>query len=318
MMLNWQDPRALIKVAKLYYEKEKTQAEIAKVMGVSRPIISKMLQKAKQDGIVEIKIHAPDETLYALEEQLCERFGLEETALVMSTPEESADLVKIRTAKLAASYIIQQLKPGHRISVSWGTTLSQWVQEITPSKLDNIEVIPLVGGIGQSRFELHSNFLAQQLAEKLHAECYQLYAPVIVENADIRQSLLSDNNIADVLRRGAESDLAVVGIGDPFKSTMERAGYLGEGELTELKEVGAVGDCCSQFVDKDGQLCDTPLNQRVMAVPLAELKKGPRVVAICGGLHKLDSLFGVLKGGFIDVLVSDRLTAEQLLQKEEA
>lgn len=315
-MLKWQDPRSLFKVAKLYYEDEKTQAEIAAIMRVSRPIISKMLQMAKQEGIVEIKIHAPDETLFHLEDQLCRRYGLNEVILVAGEPDESEETVKVRIAKCAAEYVPQKLESGQKIGVSWGTTLSQWVQEVVPGKFDDVEVIPLVGGIGQFRFELHANFIAQQLAGKLNATSYQLYAPAIVERPEIRTTLLSDKSISDVFHLGEKADWAVISVGDPYSSTMEKAGYLGEKEIKELQDIGAVGDCCSQFVTSDGELCDTELNRRVMAVPLTKLKDGPQVIGVCGGKRKVPSLRAVLKGGYLDVLISDRLTAETLLEEE--
>lgn len=315
-MLKWQDPRSLFKVAKLYYEDEKTQAEIAKLMRVSRPIISKMLQKAKSEGIVEIKIHAPDRTLFYLEDRLQQKFGLDEVVLVAGEEHETDEVVKVRIAKCAADYLLQQLQNDQQVSVSWGTTLSQLVQEIVPSHLEGVEVIPLVGGIGQFRFELHANFIAQQLASKLNGTSYQLYAPAIVERSEIRATLLSDKSIADVFNLGEHADWAVVGIGDPYTSTMEKAGYLGEQELEELRSAGAVGDCCSQFVRSDGHLCATVLNERVMAVPLSMLKQGPRVIGVCGGKRKIPSLRAVLKGNYLDILISDRVTAERLLEEE--
>ncbi|AQS56138.1 sugar-binding transcriptional regulator [Novibacillus thermophilus] len=315
-MIKWQDPRLLFKVAKLYYEEEKTQSEIADIMRVSRPIISKMLQRAKAEGIVDIKIHAPDETLFQLEDELSRRFGLEEVVLAEGEEHDTDEVVKVRVAKCAADYVLQKLQRGEKISVSWGTTLYQWVEEMSPTKLEGVEVIPIVGGIGQFRFEVHANFIAQRLAAKLGASSYQLYAPAIVERPEIRGTLLSDKSIAGVLDLGEHADWAVVGVGDPYKSTMQRAGYLGEKELEELRNAGAVGDCCSQFVTRDGELCDTELNRRVMAVPLTKLKKGPRVIGICGGQSKAPSLRAVLNGGYLDILISDRMTAEQLLEGE--
>lgn len=315
-MLKWQDPRSLFKVAKLYYEDEKTQAEIAALMRVSRPIISKMLQKAKHEGIVEIKIHAPDRTLYNLEDRLQKKFGLDEVVLVAGETHETDEVVKVRIAKCAADYLLQQLQNDQQISVSWGTTLSQLVQEIVTNRLEGIEVIPLVGGIGQFRFELHANFIAQQLADKLNGTNYQLYAPAIVERPEIRTTLLSDKSIADVFKLGEQADWAVVGIGDPYTSTMEKAGYLGEKELEELRSAGAVSDCCSQFIMSNGELCDTELNERVMAVPLSKLKQGSRVIGVCGGKRKVRSLRAVLNGGYLDILISDRVTAERLLTEE--
>lgn len=268
---------------------------------------------AKQQGIVEIKVHAPNETFH-LEEALQRRFKLDEVVLAPGDAEETEEERTLRTTKLAADYLLQQFQSGERIGVSWGSTLAHWLSQMIYSRLEEVEVVPLVGGIGQFRFEWHANFIAQQLAHKLNAKCYQLYAPAIVERKEIRETLLSDKSIADVLQLAEQTDWAIVGIGDPYNSTMIKAGYLGEKELSQLKQAGAVADCCSQFVDADGKLCEVELNERVMALPLPKLKKHPCVVGICSGLNKVKALRAMLKGGYINILISDRTTAEQLLE----
>jgi hypothetical protein len=40
-----------------------------------------------------------------------------------------------------------------------------------------------------------------------------------------------------------------------------------------------------------------------------------RVVGVAGGARKVDALLGVLRGALIDVLITDRFTAEKLVRR---
>ena len=49
----------LVEVARMYYEQDRTQSEIAAHYGISRPMVSKLLKTARDTGIVTIRIQAP-------------------------------------------------------------------------------------------------------------------------------------------------------------------------------------------------------------------------------------------------------------------
>ena len=66
----------LADVAEQYFIEGKTQADIAKIVGVTRSMVSRMLTEAKHAGIVRIQIQRPMGFNRDLQEQLKERFGL--------------------------------------------------------------------------------------------------------------------------------------------------------------------------------------------------------------------------------------------------
>ena len=49
----------LAAVARLYYEEDRNQSEIAGMFGISRPMVSKLLKEAKELGVVTIRIAVP-------------------------------------------------------------------------------------------------------------------------------------------------------------------------------------------------------------------------------------------------------------------
>ncbi|MFD2705005.1 sugar-binding transcriptional regulator [Salibacterium lacus] len=313
-MLSWEERRQIVKVANLYYFDGWTQARIAKKMNVSRPVISKLLHKAKEDGIVEVYIKDESAQTVNLEQKLEKQFGLDE-AIVLSTSGFTPEMTKRFLGKVGASYLSRQLDDNKKLGLSWGTTIASLVDEYPYERRDNVQIVPLVGGMGRSHVNIHSNSLAFNLAKKMNASCSYLYAPAIVETEDLRDRLIQSKDVAHVLELGRDVDIAVVGMGDPFKnSTMEEIGYLYPEDLHSLRKAGVVGDISSKFFDAVGQEVDHPLNHRVIGVGLQDLKKIPKVIGIVESLYKLESIEAALKGGYLDVLIIDDRTAQELVE----
>ena len=312
-MLDWEERRLMVKIAKLYYFEGWTQAQIAKKHNVSRPVISKLLNAAKKEGIVEIYIK--DETIHTidLEQQLEKKFGLKEV-IVVSTAGFTQEMAKRQLGKAGASYISKNLKNIKNIGISWGSTLLSLVEEYPYERNAHIRIVPIIGGIGNNYVHLHSNQLAFNLAQKMNTSCMYLYAPAMVESDDLKEMLVHTKDIAMVLEEGRKVDMAVVGIGNPFKdSTLEVMGYLKESDLTSLKKAGAVGNIGSCFFNEVGMEIDHPLNDRFIGLNIEEIKKIPEVIGIVEGSHKLESIEAALVGGCLNVLITDDRTAQALL-----
>jgi DNA-binding transcriptional regulator LsrR (DeoR family) len=313
-MLSWEERRLLVKVAKLYYFEGWTQAEIARKQNVSRPVISKMLNTAKKEGIVEIYIK--DETLQTveLEQQLEKKYDLKEV-IVVSTAGYSPEMAKRQLGQSAALYISKNLQNVKSLGISWGTTLLSLIDEYPYERRKDMRIVPIVGGMGSNYGYLHSNQLALNLAQKMNATCSYLYAPAMVESEDLKERLVNSKDILNVLEEGRNVDMAIVGLGNPFKSsTMEKIGYLEEADLVSLRKAGAVGDISSRFFDAVGKEIDHPLNNQVIGLNMKEIKNIPEVVGIVEGSYKLESLEAALKGGYLNVLIIDDRTAQELME----
>ncbi len=312
-MLSWEDRRLMVKVAKLYYFEGWTQAQIAKKQNVSRPVISKLLSNAKKEGIVEIYIK--DETSHSveLENKILKKFGLKEV-IVISTAGFAPEVTKRQMGKTAASYIANHLEGVKSLGLSWGTTLLSLVEEYPYKHKKDTHIVPIVGGMGSDHVHLHSNQLAFHLSQKMNSSCSYLYAPAMVESVDLKERLVQSKDISHVLEEARNIDMAVVGLGNPFKSsTMEKIGYLNPDDLISLRKAGAVGDISSRFYDAIGKELDHPINNRVIGLNLDEIKKIPEVVGIVEGSYKLESLEAALQGGYLDVLIIDDRMAQELV-----
>jgi DNA-binding transcriptional regulator LsrR (DeoR family) len=314
-MMKDEEKKFLLKICRMYYFDEMTQAEIAKKIGFSRPIISKALQRARNEGLVEIIIHDDAFHTINLEQEIENAYSLEDV-IVVPTIEMPTEMAKVAVSKAAASYVLKNLKDLSKIGVSWGTTLYSLVKEFPNDSYENLKIIPLVGGMGSTRIELHSNQIAFELSKKLNCSCESLYAPAIVESGNLRGLLLQTPNVADVLEEARSIDLAIVGIGNPlYQSTMEHIGYLGETEINSIRQAQVVGDINSCFILADGSIAPNTINERVIGVNVEDLRKVNKVVAIAHGKHKVESILAALGGGYINVLITDEQTAQDLVRK---
>ncbi|WP_422445183.1 sugar-binding transcriptional regulator [Thermoanaerobacterium sp. DL9XJH110] len=313
MVSNWKDTRLLIRIAHMYYEENKTQQEIANKLGVSRPSVSRLLQKAREEGIVEIKI-SYEGSFTKLEDTLEKTFGLKEAVI---TPFEEGEGLKRLLAEAAAAFLVRALKDKDVVGVSWGTTLAYIPEFLKSAPKLNVTFVPLVGGVGQTRLDVHSNQIVINLARAFNGSWQLLHAPAIVDSIQVRDTILSDKNIKQVLEVAQNASVAIIGIGSPLNpsSTMRETGYFSETVLEELKKGGAVCDMCSRFLDKNGDLCPVQLNQRVIGVSIESIKKIPLVIGVAGGPDKHEAILAALKGNLLDVLITDEKTGNFLLGK---
>jgi DNA-binding transcriptional regulator LsrR (DeoR family) len=307
--------RLLIKVALLYYNEKLTEQEISARLGISRPKVSRLLKKALEIGIVEIKINTNND-LTSMEKEIEKKYKLQEVKIVEYKTEEN-ELLKKELGKAAAELLVRIIKNGDIIGVSWGTTIALIPQFIKINKrLNTCLFVPLVAGLGQAPYEIQANNIAIEFAKAFGAKWQLLHAPAIVENLEVKKSILSDSMVKKSLEIAAKADVAIVGIGGPINtSTILESGYFGENEINELNREGAIGDICSRFFDINGNICErAEINNRIIGISLEQLKQIKRVVGVAGGKNKIQAIKSALKGSYINILVTDTVTAEELLK----
>jgi DNA-binding transcriptional regulator LsrR (DeoR family) len=157
--------------------------------------------------------------------------------------------------------------------------------------------------------------LAQRLAALIGASPVLLQAPGVVGSPEAKSVLVKDAAVDGASRLFSKLDLALVGIGSLEPSALlESSGNIfSVRERSQLRRSGAVGDICFQFIDKQGRLVESALMKRVIGIDLKTLKCAPRVVGIAGGEAKIPAILASLRGAWINVLITDRRTAEKLI-----
>jgi len=307
-----EDSRLLVKVAHMYYEEGATQSQIADEVGVSRSLISKYLSKARDLGIVEIIIHDDKIHPYRQLEGKIERlYGLREVVCIPNLGGESS---KSRLGVAASKYLLRVLKDGQTVGVSAGTTLHEVAKSLTsPHSYPSVTFVPLVGGMGNERVDIHANHIVAQFAESIQAQYKLLHAPVVVDSKEAKEIFMRQNSILNVFELANRSDIAIVGIGGtPEHSTMVKS-YLGQDHKGYFDQGDVVGDICYNFINKSGQAADSSWNEKIITLDLERLKEIPLVVGVACGTEKVQAIKAALEGRLIQVLITDEETAKGLL-----
>ncbi|MGT2923731.1 sugar-binding transcriptional regulator [Streptococcus caviae] len=305
-----------VKVAIMYYDEGMTQAEIARKLGVSRSLISKILIDAKDAKIVEVFINSQSVYTVKLERALELKFGLKD-AIVVDTESLSDPEIRRKVGRTAANYLESYIKKTdtvNKIGISWGASLKSVVDYFPYLNYPDIYIYPLVGGMGNEYFYLHSNQLVHELAQKIRAKAHYLYVPAMVSTSALKKELEQDLTISSVLEEAKNVDVALVGIaGINNQNTMSKTGYINANDIAELKELGVIGDINSHFFDRYGDEIGYDINQRVMGLDLNQIKNIPTVVAVAYGHDKVEVIKVSLENQLIDILVTTDTTAQKIL-----
>ena len=311
--------RLLVKIARLYYEQDMTQGEIAKRLRLSRQKVQRLVHQARDQGIVRIGIRPIMGIFSDLEKGLEEQFGLREAVVVETGAYENQLTVAREVGAGAADYLIRVVQPHDRIVLSWGGSLLGMVNTLShhPSmELKDVMVIQGLGGLADPNNEIHAADLTRRLTRCLGGKALLLSAPGVAGNQKARDAHCGDPHVAAVLRQARAANLAFMGIGAPRPESIlvQEGTIVTWQELAALKKLGAVGDLNLRYFDDSGRRVGSHLDERVVGLTLEEIGKIDHVVGVAGGAEKFGAIRAALRGKLVDVLVTDHMTAHGLLQ----
>ncbi|WP_347552291.1 sugar-binding transcriptional regulator [Pseudalkalibacillus hwajinpoensis] len=306
----------VVEAARLYYQLDYSQQEIAKKLSVSRPTVSRLLKQAKAEGVVEITIHDPSQDVDLLAAELAKAYSLLD-AKVAIVPQFDDAIVKKHIGKVAAAYMNATIQDHDLIGVSWGTTLNEIGKNLRHKLLKNVSVVQLNGGISYSETNTYAYEVIQMLSRAFHATSHFLPVPAIVDHLLVKQTMEKDRHIRKVLDMGMNANIALFSVGIPTNdSVIVQADYVSKKELETIHSK-SVGEICSRFFDEKGKLIHKELNDRTIGIDLEELSRKEKSILAAGGPNKVDAVYGALQGGYANILVTDHYTARALLEKKK-
>ncbi len=305
----------LAKVAEMYYKHSMNQTDIAERTGYSRSMISRLLTQAVQQKVVEFHIYHPLARCGDLEQELQQRFGLKEVRVLARGALDYNEML-IKLGKLAARLTEEQLQQQMTVGVSWGTAVAATINALRPKPCTSVSVIQIIGSYGTPDPEVDGHELARKLARILGGKYAILPAPLVVGSEAMRNGLLTDPRVRQVLLNARNMQLALVGIGsvDAGLSSLVRAGYITKQHVRDLAQAGAVGDVCAINFDQHGNLVDTPLTRRIVGIDAKTLQTVPTKIGVAGGEEKAPAILGAVRGKFVSALVTDESAALAILQ----
>jgi len=306
----------LLEAARFYYEHHLTQSQIASKLEVSRPTVSRLLQEARDQGVVRIQILDPGATGTRLEQKLRDQFGLKQV-VVVPYDGESSQVLKSRLGYALVNLLDSLLEENTTLGVSWGTTMQAATKHLHSRPMKNMTVVQLNGGVSKAELDTHASEIAGKMGENYHATPYLLPLPAIVDTPELKTAIISDRHIAKTLKLAREADIAAFTVG-AFGNTsvLVKADYFEDSEIKDLIAQGAVADICSRLIKADGSICSDALNQRTIGIELEELRSKPYSIAVAGGAKKAKAVEAGLAGKWFNSLITDEQTARKLLGEE--
>jgi len=306
--------RLMAKVARMYYLQELNQQAITDKLQIHQSTISRMLKRARAMNLIRFSIATPPGTFADLEDELTSRFDLRD-AVVVDCPAEGEAMVRDLGAALAY-FLETTLKPGRIVGISsWSRSLFAMVEALHPGTwCADGKVVQILGGVGNVGSEYQAIHLAQRLAGSIGARAVLLQSPAVVRSPEAQRVLSRDPAVQEASALFDKLDVALVGIGsmEPSRMLAVTGNVFSREERAQLQRSGAVGDICFRFYNADGEPIKSPLMKRVIGIDLDTLRACRRVVGVAGGAQKVQAILGALRGGLLDVLITDQRTAEAL------
>ncbi len=305
----------LSQIAIMHYENGLSQQEIANLLGFSKMTVSRMLQKAKDQGIVQTQVLLPFDLDKKTGDKLKEKFGLRR-AQVIKNEKAGADIedVRLQVTK-AAAFILNTAPPSNStIGIGIGRTIGQVVKHFVPMETDNIHVAQLMGGLPDVTKE-NPFTIIQETCRKLGAAGTFLTSFATAENKEARDSFFQNTDTGKMIYQLWEKcDKALFGVGTIEKGTLLSPQLVGSEEIEELKKLGAIGDILGHCFNADGEFIQSKLEDRLVAIPIELLLKIKERRAIAFGQYKVPALLGALRSGVVNELFTDDSTAAHLLE----
>jgi len=308
--------RMIARIAQMYHVEGRRQADIATHLRMSQATVSRMLKRALDEEIVRTTVVAPTGTYAELEAGIRQQYGLPE-AVVVECAEDRNGAIMARIGEAAAHILEATLQDDEVIGVSsWSETVLKMVENIHPMKNGKAKsIVQTLGGMGDPTVQMHANQLTARLAKLTGAEAFALNGPGVVQSREAKLVLLGDAFVREAIDMFDEITLAIVGIGaiEPSSMLASSGNVFSSRELAAITDLGGVGDIGLRFFDKKGNMVKTPLEERVIGISLEQLDQVDRVIAIAGGANKSEAIHGALQTGVVDLLITDKFTAERLI-----
>lgn len=311
--------KLLIEIAQMYYEQNMTQDDISKKLGIYRTTISRYLNAARQEGIINFSINYHLCETFLLEKNLKEKFNLQHVIVVNEKNNDDTETKLNLMGKAAGIYLRSILKNGDIVGLSWGSSLAAMVEQIDElPHPHNSLFIPMVGGpAGKLDSRFHVNTLVYKIASKFNASSLLMDFPALLDEQFLRDAIMKSQHYKQIANYWDKLSIAIFGIGS-FEITDTSIWYEFYGDkdqIIPLQDAHIAGDICSRFFNSQGQQIQTTISDHIINISLNDLKKAKHRIAIAQSPEKVDAIIAAMNGNYLNTLVTTKETAELILTK---
>ncbi len=307
----------VVEIASLYHYQNVTQEELSRRFSMSRAKISRLLKRAREEGVVEIRVHQHPGVSSELEGEFVARFGIDR--LLVSLDQRDAEAQRVAVAGLVASHLAKTLTDGMIVATGMGRNVAAVADCVLPTHRA-VTFVCAIGGSVRAGEHMNPDHICRRLAVRFGGESETLYAPALVANAALRDELYRNDTVKLVLDRARRADAALVGIGDLSEdSNLVRMGWFSPQEVAEARLAGTIGDIMGyDFIDIYGRSSSANMQGRVIGLTTRDLSRIPNVIAIASENTKAAAILGALRTGVINTLATSSTNARTILRLDDA
>ena len=312
-MANQNRLELLAEVAQQYYQEGKSQAEIGSQLGISHSTVSRMIREAHEKDIVEVIVRFPLKKIPHLANIIKKEFGLKEAIVISSSGKKHRGLAE-SLGQLAAPVVEAHLKDGMWFGLGSGRSVAATVRHIRVREPQDVRVVRLQG-MGADEFNTGTD-LGQILAFQLGSTSIVIPAPWVMGSARACDMVMKEQSVSEALEMAENVDLALVGLGgmDSGATILPEHYLITPNEVEELKSACAVGEICGKFINSNGEVVAAAFNQRTVSIEVTKLSQINTVIGVAGGRAKASVILAAIRGGLINVLVTDSDAVESMLE----
>lgn len=296
----------------LYYNKQLPQTEIAKRLYISRASVSRLMKAAKDRNMVRIIINDDSVSRNALMEEIFKnKYGLKEAII---TSDIRSERILDTVSKACVHHMDGIIKDDSIIAISRGKTLKCVVDHMRPKRRIPIKVVQLIGLINNPARNDDEMDIAKLFANAYGGDYYNLYAPFIIDDQRVREIFNLYAAVGKTLEVADQADLVLTSLGSYSSDDMHiiSNSYLSEEDKQDLVKKEVVGILCGYYYDVEGHIVKTPIDDSIIGLPFDRIMK-KEVIAVACGQDKIKPILGALRGQFMQTLITDEITALNVL-----
>lgn len=300
------------RVAREFYVEGVSKVDIAARLGISRFRVARLLDSARESGMVRIEIGLPGGVLDAgLSAELCSVFGLK-YAFAFDFPDQDERALRGRLGEAAGRALTDIITPSDVIGLTWARSLSGLAATLT--RMPPCPIVQLTGAVpppdGRDLLDL-----VRSVARVGGGTAHVFYAPMIIDDAETAAAIRRQADVADAFSLVPSVTITMVAVGAwaPGLSTIYDA--CSPAERAEIAQLGVIAEMAGVFLGEDGRPVPTGMDSRMIVTPGEALAKIPSVIAVAYGLPKAGAVRAAIRGGMIHGLVTHASMARALLSR---
>lgn len=299
-------------IAYLYYYADMNQTEIADRLFLSRSTVSRLIKKARQSGVVELKINEPWERDLNMEDQIKMIFHIDRVRVLNCNSDFALDEVLNILGQMVTFYINCNVQEHSVLGMSWGKTISHVNNSITTNQNIPFTIVPIMGSMTYPDSNPESLKLSQRFARAYGGRYFPLDAPLYASSKDHLRNLLMDQGIAEAIETARKADFILTSVGSIEGRSWDRV--IGMDKLTKLREIGCVGHIGGHFFDINGHEIDGIYKELHVGLSLDEIRGNRNVICIAACANKAEAVYGALQGKMINSLMITTPLALKLME----